>query len=136
MDECTIDVDANDGEALGQLRGPRQGDFAGRVHRGGRRALRTLVSTLAGTEGVNTLRETDGTCEYVTGNGRYVGQRPARNTRGLGVNMSGNGRVARPMMADGRWWRPGAVSGDTRPMMRPERCLTLRAPCGASGTRY
>eukprot|EP00966_Prymnesium_polylepis_P109010 2522794-Prymnesium_polylepis.1 len=29
-------------------------------------------------------------------------------------------------MADGRWWRPGAVT----------RCLTLRAPCGASGTRY
>ena len=27
------------------------------------------------------------------------------------------------VMADGRWWRPGAVSGDTR-------------PCGASGTRY
>jgi hypothetical protein len=27
------------------------------------------------------------------------------------------------VMADGRWWRPGAVSGDTR-------------PCGASGTWY
>eukprot|EP00966_Prymnesium_polylepis_P289793 6693686-Prymnesium_polylepis.1 len=28
------------------------------------------------------------------------------------------------LLADGRWWRPGAVG------------RALRAPCGASGTRY
>jgi hypothetical protein len=37
--------------------------------------------------------------------------------------IPGPPRVRRPPMADGRWWRPGAVSGDT-------------LPCGASGTRY
>eukprot|EP00966_Prymnesium_polylepis_P022670 521655-Prymnesium_polylepis.1 len=37
----------------------------------------------------------------------------------------GVGRYAplRCLWHDGRWWRPGAVSGTTR-------------PCGASGTRY